>query len=111
MSRSTCHTWIATLVAVFMVLVLPACWYGALERSNLFGTAAPSNANNNEEREEHEEHEVATTDVAGRRPPPPPKAGPRATPKAIQRAHVRVRIAESVAHPAVPSKLSERRLI
>ena len=105
------NTWIAALLAVFMVLVLPACWFGALERSRLFGTVAPSNANSNEERDEHEEHDVDVRDVAGRRPPAPPPEAPRVARTSIQRVLSRVRIIASVAHPRIPSKLSERRLI
>lgn len=115
MSRSTLstrqNTWIAAILAVFMVLVLPACWFGALERSRTCGTVAPSNANNNEERDEHEEHDLDLHDVAGRRPPAPPPDAPRIVRTTLQRIHSTVRIIASVAHPPVPSKLSERRLI
>lgn len=65
------NTWLAALVAGFLVLVLPACWYGALARANAQNVAGPSNANSNEEREEHQEREEHEVTAVGNRPPPP----------------------------------------
>ena len=66
--RSNHRGLIATLVAVFMVFVLPACWFGALERANRLGTLAPSTSNSNEEREEHQPAEITIRDAKGDRP-------------------------------------------
>lgn len=113
MSRSTYYrnAWVAALVAAFMVLVLPACWFGALERAVAQGRTAPSSSNNNEEREEHQEHVADVRDEAGRRPPSPPQALSQYTSSRPTVSSPRSIVAVSVAAPVVPSKFSERRLI
>jgi hypothetical protein len=109
-SPSTRSPWLSALLALFMVLVLPACWYGALARAQSLGIAAPSSSNNNEERDEHEEREIEVADAAGQRPPVP-----RPEPEPAERRHVvapalaPTRLA-SVAPPVHPSRFSERRL-
>lgn len=113
MSRSSYfrNAWMAAFIAAFMVLVLPACWFGALERAAAQGRAAPSSSNNNEEREEHQEQEIEVRDIAGRRPPSPPRTFANRASSRPTVAAPRSIVAVSVAAPVVPSKFSERRLI
>jgi hypothetical protein len=102
---------IGALLALFLVLVLPACWYGALGRmqGGLAATGS-SSSNNNEEREEHQEREVMARDAKGSRPPD-------STPVRVRTQIVRVATREpllrvgSVAPPPNPAILSVRRLL
>ncbi len=71
------NTWMAALIALFMVLVLPSCWYGAMSRAAILGDVAPSSANSNEEREEHESDEQGEVQALGTRPPPPERSPAR----------------------------------
>lgn len=110
MSRRTNHRGlVAALVAVFMVFVLPACWFGALERASRLGTLAPSSSNSNEEREEHEEHEVATRDPQGQRPP---VEGPEIIIETVlERVAVATPVQSSITFAPEPSVLSVKRLL
>ena len=106
----TRSAWIGALLALFMVFVLPACWFGALARAQELGMAAPSSSNNNEEREEHEEREIATRDAQGNRPPPPPPVATRAE-RARGPIVAPTFVVAPVAHPLELSVLSVRRLL
>jgi hypothetical protein len=77
MYKKHLNTWIAALVAGFLVLVLPACWYGALARAQALNVQGPSSSNNNEEREEHERGEETQRQALGTRPPPPARSSAR----------------------------------
>jgi len=72
--------WLAALVAVFLVAVLPWCWYGAQEQAHAQSVPGPSNASSNEEREEHESHGEQEVEARGTRPPLPPRRGTLARP-------------------------------
>jgi hypothetical protein len=104
------HRWLSALLVLFMVFIIPGCWYGALERASATQSAPNSNNNNNEEREEHDgENEAAPRAAHGRSPRPRPVALvsiSRPTPILAQRA-----ILASQAHAPEPSRFSERRLI
>jgi hypothetical protein len=105
------RTWLSAFMVLFMVAVLPACWYGALERALASGQGF-STANSNEEREEKEEHDVEERESLGRRPPPPPREIPRTADIVRVLAAPRVQpLAASIAQPPEPSRFSERRLI
>lgn len=106
-------TWISVVVALFMVAVLPACWYGAQTRAFLQGALAPagSNANSNEEHREHEEGAEEGAELLARSSEPltPPRV------VAVQRAD-RPRhddVTPRIVHLYIPhpSRYSERRLI
>ncbi len=71
------NTWLAALIAGFLVLVLPSCWYGALARAQALNVQGPSSSNNNEEREEHERGEETQRQALGTRPPPPARTSAR----------------------------------
>ncbi len=108
--RTTNHRGLlAALVGFFMVFVLPACWFGALERANRLGTLAPSSSNSNEEREEHEEQEVVTRDAQGQRPPVPRVVVEVKAP--VQRVAVAMPAAPVVTFAPEPSVLSVKRLL
>lgn len=102
------HSWIGLLLTLFMVLVLPSCWYGTLQRA-IAPQDIPANANE-EEREEHEQ-EHSQIEIARRTAPPPLPEAPQ-TAKALAAPAVAskpVRLA-SVAPPVHPSLYSVRRL-
>ncbi len=94
MSSKHLNTWLAAFVAGFLVLVLPACWYGALARANALNVPGPSNANSNEEREEHEERQEHEVTTVGNRPPP-----------ATSRPAARTAVVRIVAATSTPSML------
>jgi hypothetical protein len=101
------HSWIGLLLTLFMVLVLPSCWYGTLQRA-IAPQDVPANANE-EEREEHEQ-EHAQVEIARRTAPPPLPGAPQTAKElpAIAVATQPVRLA-SVAPPVHPSLYSVRR--
>ena len=101
---------VSLLVAAFMVLVLPACWYGAVARAAAAGTQGPSSSNNNEEHEEREKPGTHKLDVVGRRPPPPQRHAHRVV-RARANVTERGTTAGSVAPVLHPSRFSVRRLI
>src|SRR5688572_25660414 len=102
--------WLGALVALYMVLVLPVCFFGRMIQAVELGLPAPSNSNNNEEREEHEPAEITVRDVQGVRPPlPDPDLIAR---RVVARIEVPPpRVLPSVAHPPLPSSFSVRRLL
>lgn len=103
------RAWIGALVALYLVVLFPACWSGAQIRAKQVGLAGPSSSNNNEEREEHEQQEVFVQDAQGQRPPPVPTSID--TPAArVQIAHV-VRLTDSLVAAPEPSDFSVRRLL
>jgi hypothetical protein len=97
------------LVALFMVLVVPACWYGAS------APGQPSRASASSSEEEHRDHEAEASselEAHGKRPPPPRMTAARAdqvraVPAASPRAPA---ITASVAPAIPPSRFSVRRL-
>jgi len=105
--RFNTHSWLGLLLTLFMVLVLPSCWYGTVQRA-LVASDIPANGNE-EEREEHDQ-EQHKEEVARRTTPPPDTASaPSAqTRPATPPAPVRVVVA-SVAPPVHPSRFSVRR--
>lgn len=111
--RSTRRTaWISALLALYMVMLLPACWTGALERARWLFERNAVSSNNNEEREEHEHEEGEVRAAASRSADPPSSVARRiAAAHRIAAPHHAVRIAASVALPPLPSRFSERRLI
>ena len=98
-------------LSVFLVLVLPACWYGAMTRAAILGVQAPSAANSNEEREDHKGHEEVHA-VAGSTRTPPPDAVPPASTRVVVFTHVHAptRVLAGALAPH-PSRFSVRRLI
>ena len=102
-------TWVAALVALFLVFVLPACWSGAMQRAWAERGQAPSSSNTNEEREERDHCEERE---AARIAAPPEAAPPRIDeidpPRAVVH-HTHTTVA-SVAPKQHPSRFSERRL-
>jgi hypothetical protein len=96
---------ISALLALFMVFVIPVCWYGALARAD----ATQNSNNNNEEREEHEERDESSARPTVSRPVPPKPAIVEVAQKAPP--FVAPRIIASQAHAPIPSRFSERRLI
>jgi hypothetical protein len=110
MSSTSARTaWLSALLALFLVLVLPACWYGALARAQALDRAAPSSSNNNEEREEHEDHDIELREALGQRPPrssaPRRDVSRRAAPPVLEPTRL-----ASVGPAVHPSRFSERRL-
>ena len=98
-------------MALFLVLVLPACWYASLSHAMLVGADALSSSSNNEEREEHQESEEGEVAAIGTRPPPPERVE-RA--QCVVVAPVIVPVVTklvSVAPAPHPSQFSVRRLI
>lgn len=112
MQRTRNTTYLSALLAFFMVVVLPACWAGALiAQRSIPGSSVNANLNE-EERHEDGEEETEVRDLAGRRPPPPaPSERPLVH---VTRLHVVATtstIVASVADLPEPSVLSVRRLI
>jgi hypothetical protein len=102
---------ISALLAFFLVLVLPSCWYGALTRAAVLGSDGPSSSNNNEEREEHQETSEEEVVAVGTRPPPPERVERVET---VVLAPVLLPVPTklvSVALPPHPAQFSVRRLI
>lgn len=106
--RCSASRWFGLLLTLFLVLVLPSCWYGTLQRA-LVTSDIPANSNE-EERHEHGD-DVRTPDEASRRTSSPPAKEQARTAGSPPRtpAPPRVRVA-SVADPVHPSLYSVRRL-
>lgn len=115
MSRSTYHrnVWVSFLLATFMVLVLPACWAGALIRARALAQGPTISSNTNEEeREEHDERDSGQRDHSRRRPPPPPQPAARDIQiTRVQTIATTPTIVASVAPSPEPRVLSVKRLI
>lgn len=107
------RAWLSAVIALFLVAVLPACWFGA--KATAAAAQVPANATNNsdEEREDHRHITVATRERAAQPVRPPQRATPRLQTALAQRSCA----PWSPAHePGIPhwlacSRLSERRLI
>lgn len=97
---------ISGLLALFMVFVIPVCWYGALARAD----ATQNSNNNNEEREEHEERDEGSARPAFSRPLPPKPPVVNIT-RSTRLTVTPPRLVSSQAHLPEPSRFSERRLI
>jgi hypothetical protein len=96
------------LLALFMVLVVPSCWFGTLERANGNSALIPPNGNE----EEREEHDASAEHRVVRRIAPPPGRPSPSTIVDTQRAPV-VRVASKlpdVGPTLHPSRFSVRRL-
>lgn len=104
------RAWIGAFVALYLVLLFPACWSGAQIRAKQLGLVGPSSSNNNEEREEHEQHEAFVHDARGQRPPPPPPVSTEPSATRVQIAYV-PRLADSLVPPPETSDFSVRRLL
>lgn len=104
------RAWIGALVALYLVVLFPACWSGAQIRAKQLGLAGPSSSNNNEEREEHEQHEAFVHDALGQRPPPPPTVAIESSAIHAEIAYV-PRLADSLVPPPLTSDLTVRRLL
>ena len=98
-------------MALFLVLVLPACWYATLSRATLLGTEAPSSSNSNEEREEHQESGEDEVVAVGTRPPPPERVERAPSVVVVPVIVPVVTKLVSVAPAPHPSQFSVRRLI
>lgn len=98
-------------MALFLVLVLPACWYGALSRAWIERSQGPSSANSNEEREEHQERDEHRVVGLGTPPPPRPRPRPRSSVRLASVSRAAPAIVASVAPRLHPSVFSVRRLI
>ncbi len=109
LNPTAARRWIGAIVAVYFVLLFPACWSGAQIRAQQQGLVGPSSSNNNEEREEHEQHEVVVRDAQGQRPPRPSHRALRV----VERTRIAYvpQLVDSVATLPVPSVLSVRRLL
>jgi len=105
------NTWLAALIAVFLVLVLPSCWYGALTRAQAQNLQGPSTSNSNEEREEHERHDEDERQALGTRPPPPARQSARTSaPRIVVAPRAPAILVASVAPVPHPAQFSIRRL-
>lgn len=102
---------ISALLALFLVLVLPSCWYGALTRAAVLGAEGPSTSNNNEEREEHQETSEDEAAAIGTRPPPPERVERVETVFSVPVIVLAPPKLVSVAPPPHPAQFSVRRLI
>lgn len=109
--RSTHTAWISGVIALFLVLMLPACWYGALSRAYVAGTSAPSSSNNNEEREEHEERKEEELTAFASPPPPPETAARSFETTRVALVLLNPTVKTSVAPKLHVSQFSVRRLI
>ena len=111
MSRRTRHTaWISALLALFMVLVLPVCWAGALIQAQKLGVAGSPSPDGNEEREEHEERDVEVREAQERRRAP--SAPSTTVPERRRVAFVAPRpVVASFVSVVEPSRYSVRRLL
>ena len=107
--RGTRTTWVAALLSLFLVLVLPACVTGALVRAKAVPGQTSSNGNTNEEREERDSvEEIEVVRRASRPPddlvsPPPSEVSYLATPPPKE-------VVAKLAPIPHPSRYSERRL-
>lgn len=103
------RTWLSAALALFMVFVLPMCWFGALTRAKALNIPGPSSSNNNEEREEHEQSEVTIRDAQGVRPPlEAPVSAARDSIVRVEALAPRELVSVAVPEPSV---LSVRRLL
>lgn len=99
-------------LSVFLVLVLPACWYGAMTQAARLGVAAPTAANSNEEREDHDGHEEVHQLAGSSRTPPPDDVPPAAARAIVTLAYLHAPTRVPAGAPAPhPSRFSVRRLI
>ena len=97
-------------MALFMVFVLPVCWFGMMAQARQLGLPAQGSSNNNEEREEHETAEITVRDAQGVRPRAPGRV--LAARPVVARPDVPPpRVRRSVTHVPEPSVLSVRRLL
>lgn len=101
-------TWIAAVLSLFLVFVLPICWSGAMTRAFADRAQGPSNSNSNEEREEREQGEEITAARPAAQPPTEATLLVVETPRPL--AHHDEEILASVAPKLHPSRFSERRL-
>ncbi|MDX2087666.1 MAG: hypothetical protein SFX73_07440 [Kofleriaceae bacterium] len=107
-SRLNSFSWLGPLLTLFMVLVLPSCWYGTLQRA-----VAPQDipANANEEEREEVENEQTQEEIARRTSPPPlPEAPLHSSKTPTTPAARKTERLASVAPPVHPSLYSVRRL-
>lgn len=113
--RAITTTWISAFMALFLVTVLPYCFFEARARAQVAGsTNGPSNgnSNNNEEREEREDRDEGHVVQVGSRPPPVTPEPPRIQVSTVAVAAPRTSaISRSVAPQLHPSQFSVRRLI
>src|SRR5690242_6545413 len=74
------NTWLGAAISLFLVFVLPSCWYGQLARTAAATGSANSNSssNNNEERHEHEDPGEEGKEANVSRAPAPPAPARRA---------------------------------
>lgn len=107
------RAWLSAVVALFLVAVLPACWFGAKASAAAALVPATPSTNSDEEHEDHRHITVATRERAAQPVRPPQRSLPRLQTVLAQRSCA----PWSPAHqPALPhwlacSRLSERRLI
>ncbi len=104
-------TWVAALLSLFLVFVLPACATGLMMRAWIDqGGPGSSNSNTNEEREEREGGEEVEAVRRLTRPPPAPRsqhaADGRSCVVALPVPGVLVAQLAPIPHP---SRFSERR--
>src|SRR5688572_29472281 len=105
--RWSTQSWLGLLLTLFMVLVLPSCWYGTLQRA-IVASDIPANGNE-EERDEHEQEQHK--EEVDRRTSPPPQTAPApiAHPPITSAAAPSRAVVASVAPPVHPSRFSVRR--
>lgn len=105
----------SVFMTLFLVLVLPACWYGALTQAWLTNAQGPSSSNSYEERDEHEERDEQQKVVHRSAPPTPPQSSPQPSPSlalvGVIVSRTAPAITASVAPQLHPSQFSVRRLI
>jgi hypothetical protein len=109
LSRVHPKAWIGAFVALYLVLLFPACWIGAQMRAQQQRVAGPSSSNNNEEREEHEQHEAVSHDAQGQ-PPPQPSGSNEPAATRVRIAYA-LRLTDSLLPSRAPSVFSVRRLL
>jgi hypothetical protein len=100
---------VGALLALFMVFVLPACWFGMMSQARAQGLPPPSSANNNEEHETHTPAKLPTAHGVRRLAPDDP---PRVVRLVIGRVELPApRLRTSLTDRLNPAVLSVRRLL
>lgn len=102
-------TWIAALLSLFLVFVLPACWSGAMTRAWTERGQGPQSNNTNEEREERELAEESDEARMAARPDPTPATHVAELPRVAPVFYGRTLVASVAAKPH-PLRFSERSL-
>lgn len=102
-------TWVAALLSLFLVFMLPACCSGAMTRAWTELGQGPHSNNTNEERDEHAQTEASEEARMAARPDFDPPSRVVDAPRITPAYHGKTLVA-SVAPSLHPSRFSERSL-